>query len=323
MHRVALISFAVIALLIASVIEYYAGHLNLESWFYSTHTWSSFVRELGFAAFIAFVIMVTVEEINKKRQMADFRAERKALKRDVFAAVFGVGLPENVRHAVTRNVLGQRFYRTDSTCDYEILPREFETANGGKKKGVLLKVYTSFTVKNVSHELADYDYAVFVEKPQLSGLKEPLREVNIDSLIIDGVALSKAEIDEADAKAPDDSAKRLARKITLRSGQQVKINSSFTAVRGFDDSELWITMLPNDGMKMSARFPVGVKSFGAVALNSTPLAVTQNSPATGYFAWELRNTALPYQGIMLWWRLTDEEDQARVLGRGTESKAPQ
>lgn len=303
-----LLTVAIIFLLLASAVEYYGEGERANSWLLTGSTYIGFFRELGFAFFIAFVILLTVERYNAEVQKKEADEERERLKRDVFEAVFGVSLPRNVRDAVQNEILSKKFYRTNSRSTYEIIPKVFDLENGGEINGVLLKVHSSFSITNVSRNKEIFPFEIFVEKPQLKNLKNYKRDVDIDSVTIGGEKLCREEIDAADKDAPDDLSKRLIKKIEISPGEMVTIDFSFSTIRGHDDSELWITLWPNNGMRFEVNLPPELGSYGVFPIHESRLIQTHNSPETGFHAWELRDTVLPNQGIMFWWRLTDGPD---------------
>ena len=261
-YRWLLLALAIISLLLSSFIEYQTTPMKAGSWLQDRETYIGVSREVGFAFFIALVILFTVEEYNKTQQLKEFEDDRSKIKRDVFDAVFDISLPPSVRNAVLDNILGRKFIRSKSFSAYEIIPRQFKRNDGSTVNGVLLKAHCSSSVKNVSRNVETFEFKVFVEKLQLFNLKEPLKDANIDSVCIGGKPLSRKEIDEADLEAPDGGeAKRLVRQIPIQPGEEVPIDFSFSAVRGFDDSETWITLVPNDGMRLELRMPPLIKSF--------------------------------------------------------------
>ena len=90
--------------------------------FFSIHTAAGLLRELGFAAGIAWIIAITIERVSRAQEMARFEASRAAIALDVFQAVIGSFAPEEIRDLALRTVLLANIHRPSARLSFTLRP---------------------------------------------------------------------------------------------------------------------------------------------------------------------------------------------------------
>jgi len=76
-YRWPLAATAIIFLLVASYIEHQTGVSAASSWVQSSETYIGLFKEIGFAFFIALIVIITVEERHKQQHNDKISEERK------------------------------------------------------------------------------------------------------------------------------------------------------------------------------------------------------------------------------------------------------
>ena len=268
------------------------------SWFVSKKTWVPLSKEIGFAALIALLLSYTIEQYTRRVHEEERQEEKAELKRNVFEAVYGILAPEHVVDRIVKSTLGQKFWRTNYRVYFELHLHDFSREDGVLVKGVRLRSHHSYTIKNISHEPEDYELRIEVEKPDLRGVRE---SIEVEQIIINGKEIDKKSLVEQER----DVIKQYSYKWKVNRGEIATINFCVTVGRGLDDTELWWSFIPSDGMTLQVKLPPEITEFGAFPIHETDLVKSQSS-ATGYHEWELRDVVLPYQGIALWWRYSEQ-----------------
>ena len=311
-----LLVVGIVALLIGSFIEYSATNEFGKSWLFQNKTWVSLLKEIGFAALIAFAVTITIEQYTRRIDRERHEKEKADIKKSVFDAVFGIQSPKHVIDAAFREILSTEFVRSNHRSLYKMKISEFEVEGGTKIKGVLLTTFDDYELENVSHNPADMEIKIEIEKPSLRGVRPPK---DLQKLVVDGVEIGPDEIRAADLEWKDSNVfKRYEYKVkNVAPGGKVFVQMQVALVRGLDDTEVWYSLVPSDGLTLQVQLPPEIRSFGAFGIHRSDLQCTQNDLDEGYIEWRINSTTLPYQGIAFWWRHSDTFS----MGDGLDAEA--
>jgi hypothetical protein len=137
-----------------------------------------------------------------------------------------------------------------------------------------------------------------LEKPPFHTLVRfvRLREMMIDETRIDG--------DDVESSETDDFRSFVRTIRDIPPGGRVRVSASWTYIKSVDDSEVWRSRWPSDGMTLCVQFPPEAKVTGAHALHRQEL--TKRGPGAGhYYEWTITDAVLPHQGMVFYWRCSD------------------
>lgn len=295
-------------LLIATYIEYGAHpDPTKEMFLTASKTWIGIFKELSFALLIALIISVGIEESSRKELNEAVSNHVKEIQNNVFNSTFGRNIPKEILSEMEDLVLKADFVRSRHRATYNLSIKNVKEWDPNLRdyKIIVAEATTSYFVRNVSGVTKSFVVKIELEKPPFDELK---KYTSIDSVKIRGIELSSKEIEDGDAIAPDtEDFKKFEHTIeNIAPGAEVEVVSKYKEIKMLNDVEIWRSLLPSDGMTLTLSLPKEATKWSAHALHREEARLRSSSKESGVHEWAVESGVLPHQGIVFWWRCTDE-----------------
>ncbi len=280
-------------------------------------TYIALCKEIGFALIIGFVVAIGIEASARREFNATVDEQINAIKQEVFRATFRRSIPPGVILEVEELVLKADFVRHAHRLVYHLSVHDASDLDPKDRslpnmRVVVFDVDMSYEVENVSLIEREYVASVDIEKSPFQPLK---RFTALQSMRIDDRKLEGSEFAALVAGAIDtDDSMRYEKRVKIPAKDKLKVRGRWRTIKYIDDSEIWSSVLPSDGMTLCVQFPQEAKEMSARPLHREPLETT-GMGAGKYCEWAIRKAVLPHQGIVFWWRCSDPPaigDQAPV-----------
>ena len=276
---------------------------NVLPWYQHLHTWAAFSRELGFAFFIAMIIIIFVEKRSRDEQQEITRNNIDSVSDNVLKAVLGINMPRGIVRQVIGTILSTPIIRHDVrlTFTLENLPEEFGVMCD---RCVLLRVENTYELENVTGNTVDW--AIRLVHPMA-----PFPEPDIQALAkVENVSFedSPLPLDEVE-KGLTSNAGHVKRYEWLRSlnpGTRSRVSTSYTLIKEVSDNELWTSLLSSTSLEVTVDVRVadclwdlGSRHAGIIKA----LGPSQQGPYTERkITFRCEQAVLPHQGVIFWWR---------------------
>jgi hypothetical protein len=199
--RIWMLFCASLAFLLASLIfeQAVADGLGAGAAFLAAKTWIHFLREIGFACFIALVVGFFVERGARHEQSAEAERRQTAIAESVFKGVFATSVPRELVDLAVRTTLRARIVRLSHKNTYSLTSRCREI-DGEKVDYVELKVISAYEVRNVSDDEEEFSIRLSFPLPADKRLAEHARLL---SLTVGGEKYDDARLAAGDAAIAD------------------------------------------------------------------------------------------------------------------------
>lgn len=334
-----LIIAALVCILGSILIEIFAQNSLEETfWVLSLKTVITFLKEMGFAAFIAYIVIVTVEaraksevaiSIEQHREEMQTRLDThlsnievllldrsseiqeqgrsytKQITRNVFNAVLGRVFPEGYASGVIASALDTNIVRLNYYTEFQItrFPEEYCSKYGERMRSKLrLKVKSDYALRNISDKIQKIDLKIAFSQIPEQGLEEL---AILEGLVIENVKKTPDECEQARADLEDMYYKTYVFPVEIAPRGEIRVHLIYSLVKDLSDSELWTSIYPTMTSEVDVRVEVPGLRFGLRALNREQARLIGGSRqlvGIGDFKWELPSPLLPYQGFVFWWR---------------------
>jgi hypothetical protein len=131
-----------------------------DPWYEKMHSYAAFLREVGFASFIALIIIVLVEISNRREQVETTKVMLKEISNSVFNAVLGVSMPRSVvKQAI--GIIQWPIVRDNLRLEFRLEHcSDDEVAESWKDKCVLLHLHSTYELTNLTGSSVDYPIKV-------------------------------------------------------------------------------------------------------------------------------------------------------------------
>jgi len=309
--RIWMLFCASLAFLFVSLIleQAFADALGPGAAFLAPKTWVHFLREIGFACFIALVVGFFVERGARHEQAFEAERRQTAIAESVFKGVFATSVPRELVDLAVSAVLRARVVRLSHKNTYTLTGRCHD-AGSEPVEYVEFKVTSAYEVRNVSDEEVPFEIRLSFPLPadgRLSALARLL------SLTVGGDKYDAARLEAGDAAVPDTAYdKRFAWKRPLAPGETLSIRSEYMMAKEFSDSELWVSVLPNLKMELAMTVNIPDLEFGVRGILPGDVRKVSGTGHDGHHVWEVTSPCLAHQGMSVWWRRRREPRAGRA-----------
>lgn len=257
---------------------------------------SHFLRDFGFACFIALLISIFVERASRRKQ-EDAAAKMQArIAEDVFSGVFVREVPAPLINAVVNQVFKAKVIRTKHTATYVL--REPRSRIVGNRKFLELEITSDYTLTNVSDVPVEVPIRLGFPIPSVENAAAPLKAIRIG-----GVQLRAEEIVNGDKGATDTLGQiRYLWERTIAAQGTLEVVATYTLVKELSDNEIWRSLYPSLGMELNVNVMVEGLECGAHALSEVQVSRLTAEDSQCTHKWALNSPLLPHQAIVFWWR---------------------
>lgn len=297
------------------VLEQLAASDEATADLFSMKTAISASKEAFFAAFIALFIIVTIEVVSRREQIAMVEEATEEIQESVYKAIFKRQLDERVLEAVESTI-----FRAPVIREYSERAIKIESVPDSPDH-VLLKIRQKYSVRNIIGSSQPIQSPIYIPKPSNS-IKANSRIVSFTPTAIEGVCTIPTEypfLDNADGKAKIASLKKasadgneevyLFPAISLEPNALLQVELEMHLVKDISDNEIMTFLSPTLGGAVSVSTDIEGLRLNAVSLHRGSLKESVGNSEKSK-TWTFNDPILPYQGYVVYWDRNDIGEQA-------------
>lgn len=284
--------------LLSGIILVFVSNIIPDGWPFH---FSGFVKELGFALVIAGILIFTIEKYTRDRHKKDLEITIKEINENLYQAIFKRHIPESILREVEKSLLCANVFRTNYDVTYTLIPVDpVEDAAMDPQMHLRCTTQSVYTIKNITNNPITHYIKAAYEYPVDENWK---KEVSVVDVTIDGKNLTQDIINECTKEK--NSQLRFSYKVKIPADSSIDIMMKAKLLKRQTDMEVWSSMLPSDGIRLTIVTPTKDIFVSANANHSSELESTPEDPITR--TWKLSQGMFPYQSITFWWeRRTDD-----------------
>jgi len=306
---------------------------------------SSFIKEIGFAFVIAYIITITVEFSARREYNSLVLESNRMFSRNMYEYIYDVNLSEDVFDFVEKFIFKSKFVRIGVKINYtfkEIFESDFELDEKENKIEIIqeiaknwmfVEVETTYWVKNLTSEVATYPAPLIVEKQinRIASDEILSSRIGLISFFAKDKYFTPDELKYADDKWEDDSRYlRYKFEVDLLPDEVCRISMVYRMVKNKTDSEFWRSLYICDNLQLTASFPREIKlqmdavlplaqppSDSQAETNDGGSTIDADAEAGEKIHYErtldraecvIRHPLFPGNGVMMWWQPASEID---------------
>lgn len=299
-----LLSLGLALLLIAIIFVQFDPKQDLGHILKSVTTYALFFKELAFAIIIAVIISIAIEMVARAEFNEAIDKRMEDFQKHVFLHTYGRNISPALIGEIDIAIFQANFMRRNHRLVYRMKVIKTSELDPDDKdlpdiSVVICDVDMSYEVENISASILDYPIKMEVEKPPFEKLK---RFTKIRSISINVGEPADEEINFDNLAGDTGSLMQFEKNIAgIEPGAKIFVKGSWRMIKSLDDSEVWRSILPSDGMTLCVNLPKEAKVFGAHSLHRLPINTVRDG-SDDYCEWRIPQAVLPYQGIIFWWR---------------------
>ncbi|MEH8015653.1 hypothetical protein MN202_00275 [Rheinheimera muenzenbergensis] len=259
-------------------------------------------RELGVTAVVASIVGFTIEKFLKKRQFEASEQFREQLGKNVLSAVFKRFIPDTLYEEIKDSVLESTILKKDSVMTYEIsFPQDVDLNDVKadlRKELVKVKITSEHVISNQGYTKRKFKvrYGVSCDLDKILADR-----VKIDYGQIGEIPMSDKELSDFTKKLDGNSGVGFEKEIELGPQDEIKVLFRSHTFRRKNDSEIWTTTTPADGMKLKIIAPQSIEIYGR-GLHTKPVKKEICIHNENAFTFNINAGVYPHQGFAFWWR---------------------
>lgn len=287
--------------------EHKRAHLVWEAWFGNWHVASTFIRELGFASFIALVISVFIDRSSRKQHEDTAREIVEAVSKNVFHGVFSMRVPEPIVNETLSSVLIRPVVRTRQYLGFEFKELEGET-DEIRQNYIHLQMTSRYTLENVSGDTADFPIRILIPKTRNPNLRTRSK---LTKLTINNRSLTTEQIQSIEDEGDNEKGEiEYLYETLIGERESISVVAEYSMPKERSDTELWTSLIPTAQIDVEVDMRLDETKWYIDALHSGKLEATDGSDGVrgiGKFGFHTTSAILPFQGVHLWWWPTEVE----------------
>lgn len=267
--------------------------------FYDRHPHMQiFFEELAFALILASLFGLTVEKYQREEFVALVKNERVDLKRDVFLYAYGHTVPDQIRQEIRNTILDCPFHREKLRIDWKVC--DSKTGDGS----VLIEKRYAYSLANDTKEQQEYHYAL----TQVTA-DRGLRGVHSHSVKIRRADKSEKILQSKPTEVDDDHLQTLETVISMNPGEVIEVCITMVATRRNYGDDTYSSKHPVVGQTtINFRAEGGLAFKASASCKGNKCAIRTDDDRPNFYAWEINEGLLPYQGIVIGWSPMVEQD---------------
>ena len=280
------------------------------------------LRELGFAAFIAWLIAITIERVARNREASSFERyrheiattaeqSRRDIAVDVFKAAIGSFAPAVVRDIALQTILLSLTSRANMTLSFKLMPLQDSYPADLRNHYIRFEQAFTYDVRNESSSMINHTIDVFRPKCPIDALRD---EHRLCSVVISARELDDSEIKLGAAAIPDTDGETRYRWLRqLAGGETLRVSVRHVMIKEISDNEVWTSLISTVGLSLDINIEVFNLHWGVDPLFHGEIKPVGRMAESGLTSFVIRDALLPYQGFIFWWRPT-RNNVIRMIG---------
>jgi len=266
--------------------------LNYEKWPLA----APFLKELGFAFVIAVIIIFTVEKFTRSRHEEAAHDLINDMNHSLFKAIFKRYIPETVFNEVEKCLIKANIFRTKYEVYYTLTSIDPAIDDDRDRiNHVACESKTRYRLSNNTDGPVTHTVKSVFELPIDSAWHD---DVKVLEAKIGNKVLTSEEITQH-SDTSDNKQLIFSYKLDFKPREEIDIFIKASLIKRTTDMEVWSSMLPSDGIKLTVSTPDRNIKVCASANHHEKITEVTNDDATR--VWELDHGIFPYQSIVFWW----------------------
>src|SRR6185369_4361383 len=258
------------------------------------------LKEIGFALLVAVILAMTVEYVQKKRDEQRFRAEREAIKKDVFEHVLGYRLPKGTFEQLDNQILGAKFIRRNFRCFYVL-----QDLKGTAEKFMQVKATFTYEIVNRTPEKQSFLFLTVIENAPVESLNE---NVKFTSVRVTGCEPpidldTENKLTAAVKRNIRPNHKVIQEPISISPFGSASAVVNFDSVKAFEGGVSFLLhKLQTVGFFLRVDAPPDVEVSADAYFPGELRKGSEHHPGNNTYNWEFEHPILPYQGVYVTWK---------------------
>lgn len=258
-----------------------------------------FAKELGFALIIASILAFTVERATRRRHEDAAENTMRSINKNIFKAIYGRYIPEEVFSEVERCLLTtdvvRKQYQIDYTLDY-IKENDYpRMTKDDKDTHLKVDLYSKYTLENTTNRHTEVPIELHLEKPIDDLLVE---YIQIESVIIGAIEFSKEEIEEICKTHNTKEHVIFAHRQEMKGRESIEVSMTAKILKRKVDAEIWASRFPSSDITVRIISPCDISVMGTANHSQKLIERKMN----GKQIFELKHGIFPFQSIIFWWK---------------------
>lgn len=264
-------------------------------------TFAIFLKELAFAGMIALILIGTIERFNRSRHERAANALVERINKNLFHAIYERYIPHAVFNEVEKGLLRSNVFRQEHEVYYTLEPLNDAGTVVWPPCGKYLKciAQASYTLKNITDNPITHPVKLNLERPPE---QELISYCKITDVEIDRHVLTAEEIQTMTTVTPIQIC--FKHDVDIKPGETIFVRTRAELIKRDLDQEIWTSMLPSDGIKLTVTVPAKNLEIKAHALHIEEIDTIVDTDVTK--VWSLRYGMFPYQSLVFWWHPRQE-----------------
>jgi hypothetical protein len=241
-----------------------------------------FLKELGFAGIVAFILNISIEWVNRRRH----EKFTHALNRNIFKTVYGRNIDKKIIDQIEKNILKCDVYRKNYLIEIRL---DICKTDPSKLKFHFFNSYDAINIGPKKSRIHILKAEIDLENPD----SDKLEKVEIDGKIQDINKIS----------TQSNGLMHISIEADIEPNHQTRVCVTYVKNLPIQSSEAIITTFPMDGMKLTVSDPNETFEVGAISLHPEDANFeNENNSRNDHKKWSLDCGITPGQGMLLHWK---------------------
>ncbi|KYG24023.1 hypothetical protein SE92_30360 [Bradyrhizobium sp. AT1] len=265
-------------------------------------------HEIGFALIVAVIIWFTFEFFSRSETEDHWNDRIERIARNVFFGVFRRNFPQEFIREANLLLLDHTFIRRGLHLTYTISDATCAVRGGGEERFVKVNAIARFKIENVGNDAAEFHVRIGLPNPLIDEMKEFCRVLRV-VVKVEGQE-ENLDLTDAEAKFRQDIKNDQltavifdVKKITVQPEQKIEIVFDYTMAKEQEDSEVFQTAFPTDGITLTITDKGPTKrAVRAKTIHMAEFDDDTSAERNGTYNFSLSRYLLPKQGFVIWWK---------------------
>lgn len=263
-----------------------------------------FMKELAFAGVIALILIGTIERFSRARHQRAADALVERININLFHAIYERYIPHVVFSEVEKALLRSNVLRKDHEVYYTLEPLNNDDdrkAGPPCDKYIKCIIQANYKLKNITARPITHTVKLNLERPSD---KDFVGRCKITDVSIDNIALTADKIEDQTTLTPIQIC--FKHDVAIKPEETILVSTRAELVKRSLDQEIWTSMLPSDGFKLSVTVPMKNLEVQAHALHMEEVETIMSNEVTK--VWKLPYGMFPFQSVVFWWHPKQASD---------------
>jgi hypothetical protein len=291
--------FIVVAgiLLVLAGVIYEEHGFNTTFSIFTRNDISSFLKELGFACIIGFLVSVIIERAARDEEVLIFDRYIKESGKNVLKAVYGHNVSDTLFDFLDKHILSLDFVRSEITLTFSVNVCKDEIEG----EYVKLTLQTALTIINISPTEKEFKGYVAVEKTDAPRSTETNAIEYIRTIPKDG----RLKVDSAHEESS--KFKKMNYSITVTPDKPLRVHALSTVSKLTTDSNIWRAAFVTEKCHITVHYPPEELELRFELMHAEYDGEIHSLQSAGSIIIAIDQPLLPHNGIILWWSKKKQE----------------